>query len=328
MPDTLHLSPSTTTTTGQLPANFSSKQLNFTPNPLQRNLQFPTLSSSSAAAAAVNISISKPCLPSSINAHSDFQEKMLFLDSIGIDFLSLTSSHPHIAAAASVSDLKQIINYLTSIGLSTSDLNRIASMCPEILSLKLTHLQQVITFLQQEAGVEKTKLRHAIHRRPRLLISSVENRLQPTLNFLKTIGVSEINRHTSLLSCSVEEKFIPRIEYLQKIGFSYKETTLMIRRFPSLLRYSIEENLEPKLNYLVVEMGRELKELVVFPEYLSFSLENRIKARHRRCVEKGVVLSLQLMLKSNEETFVRLLEEIPCCNSSLLPVRNSHLLIA
>lgn len=86
--------------------------------------------------------------------------------------------------------------------------------------------------------------------------------------------------------------------------------------------YSIEENLEPKLNYFVVEMGRELRELVDFPHYFSFSLENRIKPRHRMCVEKGVCLSLPVMLKSSEKRFRDRLEA--CCNSSI-PLKTSPL---
>ncbi|KAK4726063.1 hypothetical protein R3W88_030980 [Solanum pinnatisectum] len=94
----------------------------------------------------------------------------------------------------------------------------------------------------------------------------------------------------------------------------------MFRRFPSLFCYNIEENLEPKFDYFVVEMGREMKELNVFPQYFSFSLENRIKPRHMMCVEKGVCLSLPVMLKSHESRFRDRLEV--CCSSSM-PVRQS-----
>lgn len=86
--------------------------------------------------------------------------------------------------------------------------------------------------------------------------------------------------------------------------------------------YSIEENLEPKFNYFVVEMGRELRELVTFPHYFSFSLENRIKPRHKMCVEKGVCLSLPVMLKSSNKRFRDRLEV--CCNSSM-PISTSPL---
>lgn len=96
----------------------------------------------------------------------------------------------------------------------------------------------------------------------------------------------------------------------------------MFRRFPSLFCYSIKENFEPKFDYFVVEMGRELKELVAFPQYFSFSLENRIKPRHRMCVDNGVCLALPTMLKLSEARFRERLEV--CCSSSM-PVRTSPL---
>ncbi|KAI3667636.1 hypothetical protein L6452_42705 [Arctium lappa] len=52
------------------------------------------------------------------------------------------------------------------------------------------------------------------------------------------------------------------------------ERRLAVRgNFPSLFCYSIKDNIEPKFNYLEVEMGRELRELVEFQQYFSFSLE-------------------------------------------------------
>ncbi|KAK4478804.1 hypothetical protein RD792_014303 [Penstemon davidsonii] len=197
-------------------------------------------------------------------------------------------------------------------------------MCPEILtSPPSTTIIPATTFLLREARVKAADLRHVIHRRPRLLTRHVETELRPTLYFLQgTIGIDNVSKCAPLLSCSVESKFIPRIEYLQKLGFCYKDTVTMFRKFPSLFCYSIKENFEPKFDYFVVEMGRELKELVAFPQYFSFSLENRIKPRHRLCVEKGVCLALPTMLKSSETRFRDRLEV--CCSSST-PVITSPL---
>lgn len=96
----------------------------------------------------------------------------------------------------------------------------------------------------------------------------------------------------------------------------------MFRRFPQLFNYSVKENYEPKLNYFVLEMGRELREIKEFPQYFSFSLENRIKPRHQCCVEKGVCFPLPVLLKSSEAEFRNRLEV--CCNSTL-PLKGSPL---
>ncbi|PHT60337.1 hypothetical protein CQW23_02700 [Capsicum baccatum] len=190
-------------------------------------------------------------------------------------------------------------------------------MCPEILTIPLsTTLRPAVTFLLREVNVAGEKLPGVLRRRPHLLTKCVEKNLRPTLYFLQgSIGIEDVSKCASLLSCDVEGKFIPRLDYFQRIGFARRDAKVMFRRFPSLFCYSIEENLEPKFDYFVVEMGRELKELIEFPQYFSFSLENRIKPRHKMCVEKGVCLSLPVMLKSCESRFRDRLDV--CCSSSM-----------
>ncbi|XP_063935815.1 protein SEEDLING LETHAL 1, chloroplastic isoform X1 [Daucus carota subsp. sativus] len=281
-------------------------------HPRRKLLSFPSLSSKNTSLVSLPPKPHKSQLPPPPNPpnsippsppNADFQQKLIYFDSIGIDFLSFLSSHPPILSTP-IPSIKSTISLLYSIGLTPPDLRRAASMCPEILSAPTSSLVPVFTFLLREAHVQGRDLRHVIHRRPRLLICSVELQLRPTLYFLQsTVGICKVNKLTHLLSCSVESKLIPRIEYFQQLGFSNKDTIAMFRRFPSLFCYSIKENLEPKFNYFVIEMGRNLKELKEFPHYFSFSLENRIKPRHKKCVEKRVCLSLPVMLKSSEERF-------------------------
>ncbi|KAJ0806259.1 putative transcription regulator mTERF family [Helianthus annuus] len=250
------------------------------------------------------------------------QEKLLYLDTFGIDLIPLLTAHPPLISTP-LSHIKSTMTFLsTTISLSPPALDRLTSLCPEVLTLPLSSIVSSVTFLLREAHVSTHHLRHVIHRRPRLITSDVKTRLRPTLYFLQgTIGIPDISKHAHLLSCSVEDKLLPRIEYFhENIGISYDDTMLIFRRFPSLFCYSVKDNLEPKFNYFVVEMGRDLKELVEFPQYFSFSLENRIKRRHLRCVEKGVCLPLPAMLRSSEKRFMERLEV--CCSSSM-PVKDS-----
>ncbi|XVF02122.1 hypothetical protein REPUB_Repub04eG0148800 [Reevesia pubescens] len=291
-----------------------------------RNLHFPTFSSKIITTFPLPPKphpkipdISSISLPT--DSHSSFQEKMLYLDSIGLDFFSLIEHHPPITTASFV-DLKSTVDFLASMNFTTLELRRILSMCPQILTAKPTSLLPIFTFLFREACVNGSDLNKIINRRPRFLTCNVETQLRPTLYFLQNIGIFEVKKHTSLLSCSVENKLIPHIEYFQNIGFSYRQTISMFRRFPQLFNYSVEENYEPKLNYFVVEMGRDLREIKEFPQYFSFSLEKRIKPRHQCCVEKGVCFPLPLLLKTSELEFRNRLED--CCNSTF-PCKGSPL---
>lgn len=296
-----------------------------------KNLHFPTFSSRTITPTSLPPKPHPkiPQIPSTSppppmpppNSHSDFQEKMLYLESIGLDFFSLIQHHPPIIFA-SLHDLKSTVDFLASMSFTTLELRRILSMCPHILTVKSTSLLPIFTFLLREAHVNGSDLKKVINRRPRLLACNVETQLRPTLYFLQSIGISEVKKHTSLLTCSVENKLIPRIDYFQKIGFSHRQTISMFCRFPPLFNYSIKENYELKLNYFMVEMGRDLREIREFPQYFSFSLENRIKPRHQICVEKGVCFPLPALLKTSEVEFRSRLEV--CCNSTL-PLKGSPL---
>ncbi|KAI5674424.1 hypothetical protein M9H77_14788 [Catharanthus roseus] len=281
------------------------------PPPTSKSISLPPITQPPSAADSSE-SIFPPHPPDS----QLLQEKLLFLDSLGIDSIHCLTSHPPIVSIP-LSEIKSMIEFLHSLGLTTPDLRRAFSMCPEILATSLRGvLIPAVTFLLREANVEGKYLRYVIHRRPRLLTRSVDRQLRPTLYFLQgTIGIDDVSRCAPLLSCCVETKFIPRLDYFLKLGLSKREAISMFRRFPSLFCYSIEENFEPKFNYFVVEMGRELRELVTFPQYFSFSLENRIKPRHKICVERGVCLSLPIMLKSSDSRFLDRLEVF--CNSSM-----------
>ena len=299
----------------------------------QRNLHFPpnfSFKATTTTTTTLSLPLKPPKTPeiptisppAKTHSHSHFQEKMLYLDSIGLDFLSLINHHPPIISA-SLPDLKSTVDLITStLSLTSVEFRRIINMCPEILTSRVTDIVPIFTFLLREARVNGSDLKRVINRRPRLLVCSVQLRLRPTLYFLQSIGISEVHRHTYLLSCSVEDKLIPRIEYFEKIGFSRRDAVTMFRRFPQLFNYSVKQNFEPKFDYFVVEMGRDLKELKEFPHYFSFSLENRIKPRHQCCVEKGVCFPLPVLLKTSEEQFRDRLEV--CCNSSI-PFRHSPL---
>nr|GMD78049.1 transcription termination factor MTEF1, chloroplastic isoform X1 [Ipomoea batatas] len=308
MPQSLHLSstisPNATLLKPQLPA------------PPPKLLRLPPAPPSSSA-------ISLPPNPKPYNPplNPQLQENLFYLDSLGIDSFHCLTSHPQLVSA-SLPQFKSVVDFLHNLHLNIQEIRRVLHMCPEILtaSLPLT-LRPAVTFLLREARVEGRHLPAVIRRRPRLLTRSVEEQLRPALYFLQSaVGIEDVSKCATLLSCSVETKFIPRLDYFQKLGFSKREATVLFRRFPSLFCYSIEENFEPKSKYFLVDMGRELKELLDFPQYFSFSLENRIKPRHQICVEKGVCLSLPLMLKLSE---VRFWDRLEVCCSSSIPVRTS-----
>lgn len=103
---------------------------------------------------------------------------------------------------------------------------------------------------------------------------------------------------------------VPKIEYLESLGLCHADVVNMVIRSPALLTLSIRNNFVPKAEYLLGEMKRDVKELKRFPQYFSFSLEGKIKPRHRLLVEHGFSLPLREMLRVSDGEFNAMLIEM------------------
>lgn len=84
----------------------------------------------------------------------------------------------------------------------------------------------------------------------------------------------------------------------------------MVIRSPGLLTFSIHNNFKPKAEYFFKEMNKHVQELKRFPQYFSFSLEGKIKPRHRLLLEHGFSLPLREMLKVSDGEFNAMLIEM------------------
>lgn len=88
---------------------------------------------------------------------------------------------------------------------------------------------------------------------------------------------------------------------------SQEEVGQIVMRYPTLMGLSIDNNLRPKLNYLVdeVKIDRTVirNQLKTCPQLLAYSLEQRIKPRHRLLHSKGLKLGLHSMLSPTDIAF-------------------------
>ncbi|WJX58205.1 hypothetical protein P8452_43683 [Trifolium repens] len=197
-------------------------------------------------------------------------------------------------------------------GIQHKDLPRIFGMCPTILTSDIkTDLNPVFDFLVQELNVPEHNFRRVIKKCPRFLTSSVKDQLKPALFYLNRLGLRDLEalayQDCVLLVSNVEKTLIPKLKHLESMGFSKEEVRCMVLRSPALLTFSIENNFQPKFEYFSVDMKRKLEELKEFPQYFSFSLENRIKVRHMEIVKSRISLPLSLMLKTTDDEFRELL---------------------
>ncbi|KAG8661744.1 transcription termination factor MTEF1, chloroplastic [Manihot esculenta] len=248
------------------------------------------------------------CLPA-VTADSGllFHEKLQYLTGLKIDTHKALSQNPNLRSTP-LSTLYSVEHCLSSMGLHRSAIGRILDMHPVLLTSDLhLYLYPVFEFLLNEVGIPFPDIAKSISRCPRLLVSSVSDQLCPALIFLRDlgfVGANAINCQTTvLLVYNVEFTLMAKIEYLMSLGFEYCEVKEMVVRSPGLLTFSVENNLMPKVEYFLMEMKGDLEELKRFPQYFSFSLERKIKPRHKMLAEYGLKLPLWKMLKISDGEF-------------------------
>lgn len=252
--------------------------------------------------------------PSTSDSGLLFREKILYLENeLSIDSHKALTLNPDFRSAP-LSAVKSVEHCFSSMGIERSAIGRILDMHPKLLTSDPDYdLYPVFDFLLNDVGIPFPDIRKSIIRCPRLLVCSVDSQLRPTFDFLTNLGFvgrNSITCHTALLLVSnVEATLLPKIQYLQSLGLSYDEVVTMVLRSPGLLTLSVENNLVPKVDYFMKEMKGDVSELKRFPQYFSFSLERKIKPRHRLLVGHGFWVPLSVMLKVSDGEFTsRLLE--------------------
>ncbi|KAK9274176.1 hypothetical protein L1049_018990 [Liquidambar formosana] len=131
------------------------------------------------------------------------------------------------------------------------------------------------------------------------------------LNFMHGIGFGENNLtmktlvHLHGTSSELQQRF----DCLLRIGVDFSKLCRIITLSPKILNQN-PRIIERKVKFLCQDMGSSLEYLDVFPAFLNFDLENRIKPRYRFHMwlsEKGWCTknySLASMIATSEKNFV------------------------
>ncbi|KAG5051437.1 hypothetical protein AAZX31_02G103400 [Glycine max] len=242
-----------------------------------------------------------------------FHEKVLYLKALKVNPDKAFRLNPTLRSSP-LSTLKSVTRSLSSLGIPRASMGRILDMLPVLLTCDpYFQFYPLLDFLLHEVPIPYHDIHLSILRCPRLLVSSVNNRLRPTLHFLRKLGFNGPHsltcQTTLLLVSSVEDTLLPKIEFLKGLGFTHEEVANMVVRSPGLLTLSVEKNLRPKVEFFLREMNGDVAELKRFPQYFSFSLERRIKPRYGMLRRVGVSMDLEDMLKVSDGGFkARLLD--------------------
>ncbi|KAI4338044.1 hypothetical protein L6164_016398 [Bauhinia variegata] len=192
-------------------------------------------------------------------------------------------------------------------GLNDEQIFRIMLVFPNIISASRERkLRPRIQFLK-ECGLNSEDIFKFLIRAPLFLGHSFHDNIANKLVFLVKIGYKHRTKDMAMAMASTTRT---SCENLQKViglflsyGFSFADILAMSKRHPQILQYKHISS-EKKIEYLVGELGRDKEELLVFPAFLGYKLDARIKLRYEE--KKGIRgegMSLNKLLTVSTERF-------------------------
>ncbi|KAE8681432.1 putative Subtilase family protein [Hibiscus syriacus] len=214
---------------------------------------------------------------------------------------------------------------------------------PAILSYSLEHMEGHVDFMRLYVGLSDREIFKIILVFPNVISASKERKLRPRIEFLKQCGLNSndifkfLTRAPLFVALSFEDNLAHKFGFLVKIGYeyrtkefaaalgavtrtscenmqkviglflsyglSYEDIFHMSKKHPQILQYN-PSSLEEKMEYLTKDMGRDVSELLTFPAFLGYKLDDRIK--HRYEVKKktaGTGMSLNKLLSESANRF-------------------------
>ncbi|KAL2500155.1 Mitochondrial transcription termination factor family protein [Abeliophyllum distichum] len=207
--------------------------------------------------------------------------------------------------------IKPVVEFLLDLGVPKSDIPTILTKRPQLCGISLTeNLIPTMAFLE-DLGVDKRQWAKVLTRCPNIISYSVEDKLRPTAEYFRSLEVDVavlLHRSPQTFGLSIEANLKPVTEFFLERGYSLGDVATMISRYGALYTFSLPDNLISKWEFFLT-MVYPRSELIKFPQYFGYSLEDRIKPRYEIMRKCGVKLLLNQMLSLSEEDFHKLLKK-------------------
>eukprot|EP00246_Nothoceros_aenigmaticus_P012057 TRINITY_DN3564_c0_g1_i1.p1 TRINITY_DN3564_c0_g1~~TRINITY_DN3564_c0_g1_i1.p1 ORF type:complete len:568 (-),score=92.03 TRINITY_DN3564_c0_g1_i1:9-1712(-) len=235
-----------------------------------------------------------------------------YLVSLGVNIREIggmLTEYPEILGMRVGNNIKPKVDYLAGLGIPRGVIAAILETRPFLLGFDLEESMKPAVEALVTIGVTKEALGEVVVRYPDLLGLEVMNKYAPKINWLiKVAGLTQddgpkiVEKLPQILVINIELAGA-RITTLKDAGFNVPDVRKMIVQCPVLLAVSVENVLKPHLDFFVKKMKRPLKELVDFPEFFTYGLEERIKPRYQRISDKKVNCSLSWFLNCGDQKF-------------------------
>ncbi|CAI9752590.1 unnamed protein product [Fraxinus pennsylvanica] len=236
-----------------------------------------------------------------------------FLLDLGVpksDIPTILTKRPQLCGISLTENLIPTMEFLEDLGVDKRQWAKVIYRFPPLLTYSRQKLKATVDFLY-EMGLSAENVGKVLTRCPNIISYSVEDKLRPTAEYFRSLEVDVavlLHRSPQTFGLSIEANLKPMTEFFLERGYSLRDVATMISRYGALYTFSLPDNLISKWEFFLT-MVYPRSELVKFPQYFGYSLEDRIKPRYEIIRKCGVKLLLNQMLSLSEENFHKLLKK-------------------
>ncbi|XP_021858260.1 transcription termination factor MTERF8, chloroplastic [Spinacia oleracea] len=220
----------------------------------------------------------------------------------------------------SVEHLQSQVEFFRSyVGLTDMEIFKIVLVFPNVMSASRQRKLQPRIDLLKECGLDSGEIYRFLIKAPLFLGLSFEKNLSHKLAMLVKIGYAHRTKDLAMglgaVTRTSSENLQEVIDLFLSYGFSSDDIVAMSKKHFQILQYN-PRSLEKKMEYLLEEMDREIGELLSFPAFLGYNLDNRIKHRYElKKKDAGDEMSLNKLLSVSTKKFSKTkkqLAEVSC----------------
>ncbi|KAI9110052.1 hypothetical protein K1719_019093 [Acacia pycnantha] len=232
------------------------------------------------------------------------------IEQIKKDIPIILTKRPQLCGISLSQNLKPTMKFMETLGVDKQQWAKVIYRFPALLTYSKQKVKTSIDFLY-EIGLSEENIGKILTRFPNIISYNVEDKLRPTANYFRSLGVDVsilLFRCPQNFGLSIEANLKPVTEFFLEKGYTVQEVGTMISRYGSLYTFSLADNLIPKWEFFVT-MDYPKPELVKFPQFFGYSLEERIKPRYARMKECRVRLLLNQLLSLSSSDFEEALKK-------------------
>ncbi|XP_031254725.1 transcription termination factor MTERF5, chloroplastic-like isoform X2 [Pistacia vera] len=236
-------------------------------------------------------------------------EFLLDLGVLKSDIPKILVQTPHLCRRSISGKIIPLMSYLEDMGVDKNQWAKVIYSSSGLLTHSRQKVQEIVDFLHK-LGLSSMSIVKILIQWPRIVGYNVEENLRPTVEYFRSLGVDVpmlLRKSPRTLGRSIEGNLKPVTEFFLAKGYRVEDVRTMISRYPALYTVSFTENLIPKWEFFLT-MRYERYELVKFPTYFGYSLEQRIRPRYVLVKESGVKMVLPKMLSLSGCDFEKVLK--------------------